>query len=95
MTNAFSLTPSDKASSLWLRLKEHFEERLADARRRNDSVALTPYETSAVRGEIKALKGLIDEAKAVEEGKRKDGALPKRVFAVIPKDLVEKDALLG
>ncbi len=44
---------------------------------------------------IKALKGLIDEAKAVEEGKRKDGALPKRVFAVIPKDLLEKDALLG
>lgn len=57
--NDFDLTPGDKASSLWLRLKAHLEDRLDDARRRNDSPTLPEAGTAALRGEIKTLKRLI------------------------------------
>ena len=55
----FALTAHDKASSLWLRLREHLTERLDDARRRNDSETLTEQETAALRGRIKCLKALV------------------------------------
>ena len=54
----FDLTNSDKASSLWLRLCAHFEDRLSDARRRNVNL-LSEAETAALRGEIRALKRII------------------------------------
>jgi hypothetical protein len=54
----FDLTESDKASSLWLRLKAHFESRLADARLRNDDATRDAAATAALRGEIKVLKHL-------------------------------------
>jgi len=54
----FTLSEADKAQGLWLRLRAHFEERLALARQRND--AIQPEDmTAALRGEIKTLKGLI------------------------------------
>ena len=54
----FALSEADKAHGLWLRLRAHFEERLALARQRND--AIQPEDmTAALRGEIKTLKGLI------------------------------------
>jgi hypothetical protein len=53
----FSLTAHDKASSLWLRLCVHLEDRLADARQRNDK-SLSEQETATLRGEIKSLKRL-------------------------------------
>jgi hypothetical protein len=54
----FALTEHDKASSLWLRLKAHFEDRLAEVRQRNDA-AHSEQGTAALRGEIQALKRLI------------------------------------
>jgi hypothetical protein len=55
----FTLTENDKASALWLRLKAHFEERLAAARLRNDYLAQSERDTAALRGEILTLKRLI------------------------------------
>ena len=55
----FTLTPHDKASGLWLRLKAHFEDRLAAARTRNDGLGLSDTDTAALRGEIRTLKGLL------------------------------------
>lgn len=54
----FTLTEQDKSTGLWLRLKAHMEDRLADARKRNDALLSEP-ETAALRGEIKTLKALI------------------------------------
>jgi hypothetical protein len=54
----FQLTEHDKAQGLWLRLKAHFEDRLADARHRNDRVQ-SEHETASLRGEIRCLKQLI------------------------------------
>lgn len=54
----FALTTADKANGLWLRLKEHFEHRLATARLRNDAIQ-PEAETALLRGEIRCLKGLI------------------------------------
>lgn len=56
----FRLTEHDKASSLWLRFKSHLEDRLADARVRNDNEALTEQQTAILRGRIKCLRGLIE-----------------------------------
>lgn len=58
MTN-FELTPSEKASNLWQRLKAHFDDRLAAARVRNDDPELTTFQTATIRGEIKSLKALL------------------------------------
>jgi hypothetical protein len=54
----FALSEHDKAQGLWLRLKAHFEDRLADTRKRNDA-ALSEPETAALRGEIRCLKTII------------------------------------
>lgn len=56
----FELTPGDKISGLWQRLRVYFEEQIADARKRNDFPHLTDNDTAVIRGEIKCLKGLID-----------------------------------
>lgn len=58
MTEYFSLTGHDKAQGLWLRLRAHLEERLADLRVRNDALQ-SEYETASLRGEIRCLKKLI------------------------------------
>jgi hypothetical protein len=49
------LTPDDLTSFTWLKLKKHYEERLALLRRRNDK-PLSEMETAYLRGEIQALK---------------------------------------
>lgn len=54
----FELTYQDRKQPLWLKLKAHFEDRLADARRQNDRLH-PEYETALLRGEIKCLKALI------------------------------------
>jgi hypothetical protein len=56
--NDFVLSEHDKSQGLWLRLKAHFEDRLADARQRNDA-ALSEPETASLRGEIRCLKRLM------------------------------------
>ena len=55
----FSLTETDKATHLWLRLTQHFEKRLADARVRNDNPELGEFQTATLRGEIRVLKGIL------------------------------------
>lgn len=48
-------------SSAWRKLKEHIEERIAHLRKRNDG-DLTERETAHVRGQIFAMKNLLDQA---------------------------------
>jgi hypothetical protein len=55
---SFALTDRDKASDVWLRLRAHLTDRLADARLRNDQVLSEP-ETAMLRGEIRCLKRLL------------------------------------
>lgn len=54
----FELSDLEKHQTLWFRIKTHLEDRLADARRRNDA-SLSEADTAALRGEIKCLKRLI------------------------------------
>lgn len=54
----FSLTQGDKAQGLWLRLKGHMQEQLAQARQRNDA-AMSESDTASLRGEIRCLKRII------------------------------------
>jgi hypothetical protein len=68
MTDDFALTEGEKAHPLWVRLKRHLEERLHDARLRNDK-ALTEFETAGLRGHIACLKSIIalgDEPPLIE-----------------------------
>lgn len=50
------LAAEDRTSLTWLKLKKHFEERLAELRRRNDSANLDAVGTARLRGEIAAIK---------------------------------------
>jgi hypothetical protein len=54
----FELTEGEKAHPLWARLKAHMQDRLADARIRNDA-SMTEMETAALRGRIACLKTFI------------------------------------
>ena len=67
--NDFELSEGDKLNPLWLRLKEHLQMRLVEARGKNDNEALDATGTAALRGQIKLLKvliGLGDERPIVE-----------------------------
>jgi hypothetical protein len=55
----FSLTEHDKASPLWLRLKIHLQDRLAELRHQNDRPNLTEQQTALLRGQIYGLKDVI------------------------------------
>jgi hypothetical protein len=59
VTADFTLSDHDRASGLWLRLREHLGERLASARVRNDHDTLSEQQTAALRGEIRTLKAII------------------------------------
>jgi hypothetical protein len=54
----FELTSGEKSHPLWAKLKAHLQERLADARVRNDQPA-SEQDTAALRGRIAALKLVI------------------------------------
>lgn len=54
----FILTENEKATLLWARIKGHLNDKLAAARRRNDTPQ-SEQETAMLRGEIKTLKGII------------------------------------
>lgn len=58
LPHPFILSDGDKASGLWLRLKEHFEARLAILRQRNDAIQ-PEADTALLRGEIRGLKNMI------------------------------------
>lgn len=55
---SFILTPAEVNTPVWNKLERHLRRRLEAARERNDG-ELTPEQTALVRGEIKALKGLL------------------------------------
>lgn len=57
-TLQFTLTDGERTHPLWKKLSDHFEDRLRDARGRNDG-ALSKKETARVRGQIGLLKSLI------------------------------------
>lgn len=52
------LTPAEANTPVWHKLERHLRRRLDAARERNDG-PLAPDETAMVRGEIRALKGLL------------------------------------
>lgn len=54
----FQLSYSEKSTQLWFRLKQYMEDKLDQARRRNDA-SLTEQETATIRGEIRCLKSII------------------------------------
>lgn len=55
----FRLTPQDKASAVWPKLKA-FMEQERDALRRKNDMQLGELETAALRGQIAQLSTLID-----------------------------------
>lgn len=52
------LTPAEVNTPVWHKLERYLRRRLEAARERNDG-PLTADETAVLRGEIKALKGLL------------------------------------
>lgn len=54
----FALTAEERREPLWLRLKAHLTEQLADAHRRNEA-PLSDTETATIRGRIKCLRDMI------------------------------------
>jgi hypothetical protein len=50
----------DTQSRTWQTVKRHLEQRLIACRQKNDRIGLTEAETAALRGEIAAIKNLLD-----------------------------------
>jgi len=55
----FVLTPGERNSVVWLKLLEHFKEKLEIARGKNEGPR-DATETASLRGQISILKALID-----------------------------------
>jgi hypothetical protein len=55
----FTLTPGDKVSPTWQKLRAHLEDKLKDARGKNDDTKLDAIQTAAIRGQIQTLKSII------------------------------------
>lgn len=55
----FRLTSAERASPLWLRLREHLDLKLQQKRARNDDHTLTEQQTAVMRGHIQCLKEII------------------------------------
>ncbi len=56
---SFALTPGDKISPTWQKLREHLEGKLKDLRGKNDDPKLDAIQTAALRGQIQTLKNVI------------------------------------
>jgi hypothetical protein len=64
----FSMTPADRQSAVWLKLKEHYTQRLSLLRAQNDG-NLDAEATAKIRGRIaecKQIMSLGQEAPAIE-----------------------------
>lgn len=75
----FTLSESERRSSLWLRLSSYMTERRAILRGKNDDDNLTPTQTASIRGQLKCLKGLIelgDEPPSTAETRTHGNARP-------------------
>jgi hypothetical protein len=61
----FTLTPDDQQSALWRRLRTHLQDQLDACRLRNDA-PLSLEQTAALRGQITALKAILNLSAAGE-----------------------------
>ncbi|MFA6972404.1 MAG: hypothetical protein WC208_13545 [Gallionella sp.] len=61
------LTPHELAEPTWLKLKKHYENRLDELRRQNDSEKLGEIETARLRGRIKEIKFFLDIGTPTDE----------------------------
>lgn len=68
------LDERDLQSALWLRLRAHLSERMEVYRRQNDG-ALTPEETTRLRGRIAQLKEILALHEPEQSGET-DDAMP-------------------
>jgi len=57
-----TLANHEKNSPVWLKLKKHYDERLAELRAKNDS-NITQEQTLHLRGQIAEVKYLLDLGK--------------------------------
>lgn len=55
----FLLSPQERNSALWLKLRAHFKDKLALARGKNDGMQNDATVTAALRGDIRTLKAII------------------------------------
>lgn len=55
----FELTKQERAMPLWIKLSEHFEERIRELREQNDSTQLDEKHTAKIRAEIALYKELL------------------------------------
>jgi hypothetical protein len=55
----FALSENERRNPLWLKLREHLAQMLANKRGKNDDAALTENQTAKLRGEINLLKALV------------------------------------
>jgi hypothetical protein len=58
----FSMTPADRQSAVWLKLKEHYTQRLNTLREQNDG-KLDAEATAKIRGRIAECKLIISLGK--------------------------------
>ena len=62
MNGPFKLTPAEVQSAVWQKIAKEIESRLVVLRQKNDG-DLTQSETDRTRGEIKAIKNMLEWAK--------------------------------
>ncbi len=55
---SFSLTDIERRQQLWLKLKKHFEQRVADLHGKLEGEQ-TEHQTAALRGQIRAFKEVL------------------------------------
>lgn len=55
----FSLNDLEARTPLWMRLRGHMEQRLAELRAQNDNTSLDDRKTAELRGRIAMLKELL------------------------------------
>lgn len=77
------LRPEDFRTESWKRLTKHLQERLQELRESNDMPSLDAEKTALIRGQIKAVKEILDLANLVSSSP--DGDLGNHV-SVTPVD---------
>lgn len=74
---SFVLSPAERGSPLWLKLKAYLDQRLQNARERNDG-PLDADQTARTRGEIDALKALLRLGRELPPFDDGDGSSPRQ-----------------
>jgi len=53
------LTSAEQQSEVWFKIKEHYESKLNDYRKMNDSISLDIVKTATIRGKIAEVKAIL------------------------------------